>query len=495
MLDLAAILGNDNIFRHGDLGEPEALTLPAFWRAVNVLSGTWATLPRHVYRGHGEYRDRAEHPANALLGLRANRHTPAIVLDETTMSHALVYGNGYQQIERDQRGRPIGRHLLNPESVEPVIVNGERLYIVDDGERASVVANRDCIHIPGLGGDGLKGYPIVRLMSEALAVGRDLQRHSRKLAERGTLYGLSLELPGEMAEDKLERMLAGLRDWRSDPERIPILRGGAKLANNAINPDDAKLIESREFSVTDVCRILGVPPHMVFQMGRATWSNAETLGRELATYSLRPWVVKSEQELTLKLLSRQEQESGLYISTNMDALLRGDPESKTDNIIKLYQSDLLDRDEARALLERGPGRTSRTTKSQSPPGSGLPEDNAKLSRASLGEPEDGPHAAEPERLSLALVEPAIRAACDRVDRKLAKARKPDLPTHKLNVLAETQAGYAKQELGPLVALGEAAGLKLNLSRIAARYDLAIKRGGPADLYAIATSGEDNAESN
>ena len=361
MTDYLDLLDASATTRAGDVGERQALTLPAFWSAVNWLASTIATLPRSVYRKAGDSREPAKYPSNRCLGLQANRNATAVVADEVWVAHAVVFGNGYQLLERDARGYVVGRHGLPPDKVEPVRVAGETYYRVDDLERdeqgrprPGVVPASEMLHLRGLGFDDLKGYPVVRLMSEALSVGLYQQKHASKFAERGTMYGLSLEIPGEISPDKLAKMIASIRAWKANPEGIPVLHGGAKLAQNAITPDDAKLIESRAFSIDDVCRILRVPPHMVYNLGRATWGNAEQMGREVVQYSLASWLRKIEQEMTVKLLSEAEISRGLYVYCNTRALLRGDPKAEADTLLAKVSGGLMTQNEARALMELPP---------------------------------------------------------------------------------------------------------------------------------------------
>src|SRR5207237_5443130 len=133
-----------------------------------------------------------------------------------------------------------------------------------------------------------------------------------------------------------------------------VLTGGAKLTNNTIPPEESQLLESRQFAVIDMCRILRVPPHVVYDLGRATWSNIESMAIEVVKYSLLPWVKKAEQELSSKLLTQAEQDAGYYVNYSVDGLLRGDTATQTNTTLALVNGGLLTANEGRARLDLPP---------------------------------------------------------------------------------------------------------------------------------------------
>src|SRR5439155_5117906 len=132
------------------------------------------------------------------------------------------------------------------------------------------------------------------------------------------------------------------------------LTGGAKLNNSTIPPEQSQLLQSRQFAVIDMCRILRVPPHVVYDLGRATWANVESMGIEVVKYSLRPWVEKAEQELSSKLLTQKEQDDGYYIRYSVDSLLRGDTATQTNTTLALVNGGILTCNEGRARLDLPP---------------------------------------------------------------------------------------------------------------------------------------------
>lgn len=481
-VDLTEVFGDD--YDPDAVTEREALTLPAYWRAVNLLAGTCGSLPSSVMRSRGNWREPVDHYLNRQLKLKANPFQTAIIVDRTWFSHAVTWGNGYQIIERDDESGVAGRYNLPPEHVTPVRIDGEIYYWIDHAHvkhlpsgRANpvIVPASEILHLAGLGYDGLCGYPVVEMMSRTFSAALHQQSYDLKFAEKGTMYGLSIEVPGSLPEKRLQRMEQAVKQWRIDPESVPVLTNGAKIVRNAIAPEHAQQIENKEFSVTDICRITGVPPHMLYQMGRATYSNTQNLGRELVTYSFREWIEQAEQERTSKLLTEQEQDEGYYVHYNLDALLRGDAEARTDNIVKLTSAGLMAPNEARSKLELPPvpggdtvrvpfsyGATPPPAPAQgSPAGEAPPTEQAAASKATLGRDD---------------VLPILAAACERVDNKTRKALDGrETPTPKLNVFAEQQAGYVRQELTPLVGLLAKAGVTIDLDKVCNRYDLAVKR--------------------
>jgi HK97 family phage portal protein len=160
----------------GALSDPAAavvnefavLSIPAFWSGIRFISETLAGLPRGIYQQVGEARQPVQHPLNKLLARQINQYQTPFPLLETWHSHAILYGNGYLFVGRDQKtSAPTGLHLLNPNSVTPFRYKGAQWYLVRGGtaENAKptnmILPGADIIHLPGLGFDGMTGFPMV----------------------------------------------------------------------------------------------------------------------------------------------------------------------------------------------------------------------------------------------------------------------------------------------------------------------------------------------
>lgn len=345
------------------INEYSVLSIPAFWSGVRFISETLGGMSKAVYQRVGNARQPVAHPQNKLLSRRANRFNIPIVVFETWHSHAVVFGNGYLFIERDPvTAVPVGYHNLNPQNVMPFRYDGQQWYLVKNGATDkdgktvnAVIPAADIAHLPGLGFDGLCGYPIIQLMSEALELARNSQRFASRYLKNGTQLKGVIEIPGTATDDQISGVINRFSASSVNSNNtVNVLTGGAKLNNSTIPPEQSQLLQTRQFVVGDICRILRIPPHIVYDLGRATWANTELLGIDVVKYSLRPWVEKAEQELSFKLLTEAEQDAGMFIRYAVDSLMRGDTTTLSSTTLSLVNGGIITANEARANLDLPP---------------------------------------------------------------------------------------------------------------------------------------------
>lgn len=347
------------------VNEYSVLTIPAFWSGVRFLSETLAGMPKCVFKRDGTARQPVEHPVNKMLTRQANPFATPFTVMEVWHSHAVVFGNGYLYIQRDPvAGRPIALHNINPNNVLPFRYDGQPWFLIKDGltdkdgrQKDMVVTGSDVAHLHGLGFDGMLGHPLVQLMQEAFELARNSQKFASRYFKKGTQIQGAIEIPGTATKEQIDAITDRVRRAHSGIESdfsYTVLTGGAKLTNNTVPPEQSQLLESRQFSVLDMCRILRVPPHIVYDLGRATWANIESMGIEVVKYSLLPWIERAQQELSLKLLSESEQDNGLYIRYSVDSLMRGDTATQTNTTLALVNGGLLTANEGRAILDMPP---------------------------------------------------------------------------------------------------------------------------------------------
>jgi HK97 family phage portal protein len=471
------------------VNEYSVLSIPAFWRAVRFISETLAGLPKQVFRRDGDARQPIQHPQNRLLSLKPNPFQVSFVLWETWHSHALIYGNGYIAIVRDPRTTaPTAYHLLNPNQVTPFRYQGAQWYLVRGYRDAKgkptelILPGADVLHLPGLGFDGMVGFPVVWLMYEALELARNSQRFASRYLRRGTQIQGAIEIPGTATKEQIETIIDRLQRSHSGIENsnygYTVLTGGAKLSNTTIPPEQSQLLQSRQFAVIDICRIIGVPPHVVFDLTRATFQNVEAMQIEVAKFSILPWVQKCEQITTSTLLTTAEQEQGLYVNYSMDALLRGDTKTQVQNVLALVNGGLFTANEGRAMLDRSAHRDPDADKLRIPVNFPVvATDDAPPDKPNTEQP-------PPNTDGFAMFRPLIEDAIKRVESKtnlaFEKRSKTDKPefTRWVNVFAEEQAKFIGDALKPISQTVEGAtGSGFDIKRIAERYSSAIRARG------------------
>lgn len=318
-----------------DVDEDVALTYSALWAAVDIIAGAVGMLPCHLYRRLDRGRKRAsDHPAYRLLHDRPNPYMDAAVFRETIQGHALTWGNGYAEIERDGAARPINLWPLLPNRTEPKLSPDKKLYFevtLPNGGTA-VLPAENVLHLRGLGWDGLKGYSVVGYHRESIGLGLATQRYGARFFANGARPGGVLEHPGEMKETARKNFIESwdqMHKGLDHSHRVAILEEGMKWHEIGIPPDDAQLIESQKFGIGNIARIFRVPPHMLAELDRATFSNIEDQGLEFVVYCLGRWLKKWEFESTYKLVAEADQ-SSYYAEFLTDAMLRGNAKTRAE---------------------------------------------------------------------------------------------------------------------------------------------------------------------
>jgi HK97 family phage portal protein len=299
-----------------------------------------------------------EDPADWLLHMQASPETPAFQFREAIIAHALTWGNGYAEIERDGAGRPVWLWLLTPDRVRPWRdPNGRVMYHVSNPVGApTVLEAEDVFHLRGLGFDGLIGYSVIQLAARSISAGISLDQSTAELFLNDSTPGGVLEHPGKLSDQAAKRLL---EDWEKrhqgprNKRRTAILEEGMKWNQTGLPPGDTKLIEQRQFTPSDICRWFRVSPVKVQDLLRATFSNIEELAIWHVTDTLLPWARRLETEANIKLFGRTNR-GKRFVKINLHALLRGNTQSQTDHVSKMLGNGVYDINEARDYLDKNP---------------------------------------------------------------------------------------------------------------------------------------------
>ena len=349
---LFGALGGGKVSAGVTVNESTALQYSAVYAAVRLLSESVASLPLHTYERLDEGKQRANaHPVATMLSTSVNPQLSSYAFRETLMGHVLTYGNGYAEIVRDAGGNPVQLLPITPDRVRVVqSSDGVITYHIDE---QITLAQDDMFHIAGLGFDGLVGYSPVQLAKQAIGLGIGSERFG------GSFFGNSarpagvLTHPNRLSKEAKEN----LRDsWQStyagadNAGRTAILEEGVQFTSIGLTNEDAQYLQTRQFQVVEIARWYGVPCHMIQSLDAATFSNIEHQGIEYVTYSLRPWLVRWEQEIQRKLFT-----TGAFFSEFLvDGLLRGDTKTRYDGYKVARETGWLSVNEIRSLENLNP---------------------------------------------------------------------------------------------------------------------------------------------
>ena len=336
-----------------------ALQHTVVYACVRVLSEAVAQLPVHLYKYTNSGKERVpQHPLYFLLHDQPNPEMTSFRFRETLMSHILIYGNAYAQIIRNGRGEIIGLYPLTPDRIKVDRDEHNKLiYIYSRYDEANpniktqgeiVLKQKDVLHIPGLGFDGLVGYSPIAMAKNALGISLACEEYGASFFANGASPSGILEHPGVIKNPAKIREAWHNAYGSGNSHKVAVLEEGMKYQPIAIPNNEAQFLETRKFQIEEIARLYRVPLHMIGDLDHATFSNVEHLSLDFVKYSLDPWLVRWEQELMRALLS--ESEKGKYfIKFNVEGLLRGDYASRMQGYATARQNGWMSANDIRKL--------------------------------------------------------------------------------------------------------------------------------------------------
>ena len=335
------------------VNERTAMQTSAVYACVRILAESVAGLPLHVYErtANGSKSTKPSHPLYRLLHDEPNREMTSFVFRETLMSHLLLWGNAYAQIIRDGRGFPIALYPLLPDRMAVDRNESGELVYTYQSDKGQVKLRRDNIlHIPGLCFDGLIGYSPIAMAKNAVGLALATEDYGATFFANGANPGGVLEHPGVIKPEQADR----LRErWQSqfggaNAHKVAVLEEGLKFHQMSIPPEQAQFLETRKFQINEIARIFRVPPHMVGDLEKSSFSNIEQQSLEFVKYTLDPWVVRWEQSLQQALILPSEKAT-IFIKFNLDGLLRGDYQSRMQGYSTGIQNGFMSVNDVRVL--------------------------------------------------------------------------------------------------------------------------------------------------
>lgn len=343
------------------VNERTAMQTTAVYACVRILAEAIAGLPLHVYRYRldGGKERIPFHPLYHLLHDEPNPEMTSFVFRETLMSHLLLWGNAYAQVVRNGRGQVIALYPLLPSKMEVSRAsNGELVYkYYRDVDESSInpkggyvtLRKDEVLHIPGLGFDGLVGYSPIAMAKNAIGVSLATEEYGAAFFANGANPGGVLEHPGVIKDiQRVKDSWNSAYQGSGNAHKVAVLEEGMKFQAIGIPPEQAQFLETRKFQINEIARIFRVPPHMVGDLEKSSFSNIEQQSLEFVKYTLDPWVVRWEQSLQ-QILFLPSEKSTLFIKFNVDGLLRGDYQSRMNGYATGRQNGWMSANDIREL--------------------------------------------------------------------------------------------------------------------------------------------------
>jgi len=341
--------------------------MTAVYACVRILSEAIAELPLHLYRYNdtGGKEKAIDHTLYHLLHDEPNPEMSSFVFRETLMTHLLLWGNAYAQIIRNGKGEVIALYPLMPNKMTvDRDEKGQLFYTYTrSNEEAPTMEGStvklkpsDVLHIPGLGFDGLVGYSPIAMAKNAIGMAIACEEYGAKFFANGAAPSGVLEHPGVIKDPAKVR-----ESWNStfggsgNAGKVAVLEEGMKYTPISISPEQAQFLETRKFQINEIARIFRVPPHMVGDLEKSSFSNIEQQSLEFVKYTLDPWVIRWEQSLSRSLLSNADKKI-YFFKFNVEGLLRGDYASRMTGYATARQNGWMSANDIRELenLDRIP---------------------------------------------------------------------------------------------------------------------------------------------
>ena len=343
-----------------NVDEFKAMQTTAVYACVRILAEAVASLPIHVYERTSTGKEKkVEHPLYFLLHDEPNPEMSSFVFRETLMIHLLIWGNAYVQIIRDRSGQVISLYPLLPDKMSVHRDESGKLYykykrqseenpnFKEKGD--AILRAEDVLHVPGLGFDGLIGYSPIALAKNAIGMTLATENYGASFFKNGANPGGVLEHPGILKDPKRVRdSWNAVYNGVTNAHKVAVLEEGMKYTQVGIPPEEAQFLQTRKFQINEIARLYRIPPHMVGDLEKSSFSNIEQQSLEFVKYTLDPWVVRLEQAFKRSLFLPEEKKT-YFVKFNVDGLLRGDYQSRMNGYAIGRQNGWLSTNDIREL--------------------------------------------------------------------------------------------------------------------------------------------------
>jgi HK97 family phage portal protein len=335
--------------------EHVALRLSAVYACVNRIANPIATFPLAIMQrdGKGGAVEVTQHPLSGRIGLRPNDLMSGRTVRKTQMAHALLWGNAYQEIERNGRGEAVALYPLLADRTVPRKVDGSLVFRTNINGTTFELDQENVAHIMDVSQDGYVGLSQIALHREAIGMALAMEEFGGKFFANDAKSGGFLLHPGKLSANASANLRG--RNGEASPDnpagkverqggldnahRIKVLEEGMKFVQTTIPPEDAQFLGSREFQIAEIARIYDVPLILLQTLeGTTGWGTAiEQLMIGFIQQTVAPWATAIEQEYNWKLFTESERQAGMFVKFNMNAILRGDMAARSAFYAKMFE--------------------------------------------------------------------------------------------------------------------------------------------------------------
>lgn len=353
------LFGGQPTYTGKHVNEHTALQTIAVFACVRVLSEALASIPLVVYkRMNGGGRERAtNHPLYTLLHDLPNPRMTSFTMRQIMMAHVATWGNAYADIQRNKASGKIEAIFpLRPDRMRIQVneVTGELIYIYTVGGVERLLYPENVLHIVGLGFDGIKGYSVIGMAREGIALTQATEEYGARYFGNGARPGGILSHPNKLSDPAYERLKKSFSEEHQgldNAHKMKILEEGMEYTQIGLPPEDSQFLETRKYQRSEIASLFLVPPHMIGDLEKSAFSNIEQQSINFVVNTMRPWFVLWEQTLNWKLLNSDPK---TYCEFLIDALLRGDSTARAAFYTSMFMIGVYSQNDIRSKENENP---------------------------------------------------------------------------------------------------------------------------------------------
>lgn len=337
-----------------DVDEESALKISTVYACVKVISETIASLPLNLLKEltNGDTEKAKQHPLYSVLKDVPNSEMSSFTFREMLMTNLLLWGNAYALIKRNKNGEIVELYPLKSKNMvveRDMTTNAIKYTYTNNKGLTKTYSPKQIFHIPAFSFDGIIGVSPITYAREAMGLALATEEFGARFFGNGARPGGVLEHPGVLKDpEKLRESWNKVYQGTANSHKVAVLEEGMKYHEIGMSPEDSQFLQTRSFQIAEICRIFRVPPHMVGDLSRSTFSNIEHQSIDFVVHTIRPWLVRWEQAITRALLNEEER-TIYYAKFNVDGLMRGDFVTRMNGYAIARQNGWMSANEIRAL--------------------------------------------------------------------------------------------------------------------------------------------------
>lgn len=335
----------------------KAIQLSAVWACVRLLSESISTLPLKIYvrQPDGSRKAATDHPAYSILCRRPNSEMTPSRFMLMVVASICLRGNAFIE-KKFIANRLVSLVPLLPQNmVVKRLVTGALEYKYTENGNERVIPVKNIMHIRGFGLDGVCGMMPMKTGRDVIGSAMAVEESAAKIFEQGLQSSGFLSAENALTDDQRERLRGYMASFTGSKNagKIMVLEGGLKYQGVTMNPEDAQMLESRAFSIEEICRWFRVPPFMVGHTTKqSSWaSSLEGMNLQFLTHTLRPLLVNIEQEIDRCLL---DSDDDVFAEFSVEGLLRADSAGRAAYYTSALQNGWMSRNDVRRLENMPP---------------------------------------------------------------------------------------------------------------------------------------------